>query len=67
MWRTATWVYKTKSCLDVMYETDIVLPPKNEYYGEARNVDLSSRYSHQFAPLLTEWISTGVNKNLTKC
>ncbi|KAF4356350.1 hypothetical protein G4B88_001225 [Cannabis sativa] len=50
--RTATWVYKTKSCLDVMYETDIVLPPKNEYYGEARNVDLSSRYSHQFAPLL---------------
>ncbi|KAF4362748.1 hypothetical protein F8388_022405 [Cannabis sativa] len=55
--RTATWVYKTKSCLDVMYETDIVLPPKNEYYGEARNVDLSSRYSHQFAPL--SWFESG--------
>ncbi|CAN1787526.1 Nuclear pore complex protein NUP93A [Linum perenne] len=29
------------------------------YYGEARNVALSSRSSHQFAPLLTEWINTG--------
>ncbi|KAF4396214.1 hypothetical protein G4B88_020851 [Cannabis sativa] len=49
-----------KEIMDRYVETDIVLPPKNEYYGEARNVDLSSRYSHQFAPLLTEWISTGV-------
>ncbi|KAL1299475.1 hypothetical protein HN51_044014 [Arachis hypogaea] len=29
------------------------------YYDEARNVALSSRASHQFAPLLTEWINTG--------
>ncbi|PON32442.1 Nucleoporin interacting component [Trema orientale] len=29
------------------------------YYDEARNVALSSRSSHQFAPLLTEWINTG--------
>ncbi|PIA48340.1 hypothetical protein AQUCO_01400741v1 [Aquilegia coerulea] len=29
------------------------------YYDEARSVALSSRVSHQFAPLLTEWITTG--------
>ncbi|KAL5807650.1 hypothetical protein ACOSQ3_028341 [Xanthoceras sorbifolium] len=29
------------------------------YYDEARNVALSSRASHQFAPLLTEWINNG--------
>ncbi|XP_059668390.1 nuclear pore complex protein NUP93A-like [Cornus florida] len=29
------------------------------YYDEARNVALSSRVSHQFAPQLTEWITTG--------
>ncbi|GLT45271.1 hypothetical protein SLA2020_191120 [Shorea laevis] len=29
------------------------------YYEEARNVALSSRASHQFAPLLTEWINNG--------
>uniref|UniRef100_A0A2P2K6I4 Nuclear pore protein n=2 Tax=Rhizophora mucronata TaxID=61149 RepID=A0A2P2K6I4_RHIMU len=29
------------------------------YYDEARNVALSSRASHQFALLLTEWINTG--------
>lgn len=29
------------------------------YYDEARSVALSSRASHQFAPLLTEWINTG--------
>ncbi|XP_010545067.1 PREDICTED: nuclear pore complex protein NUP93A [Tarenaya hassleriana] len=29
------------------------------YYEEAREVALSSRSSQQFAPLLTEWISTG--------
>ncbi|KAF3945284.1 hypothetical protein CMV_028326 [Castanea mollissima] len=28
------------------------------YYDEARKVALSSRASHQFAPLLTEWINT---------
>lgn len=29
------------------------------YYDEARQVALSSRASHQFAPLLTEWINSG--------
>ncbi|KAF8403754.1 hypothetical protein HHK36_011858 [Tetracentron sinense] len=29
------------------------------YYDEARNVALSSRVSHQFAPQLAEWINTG--------
>ncbi|KAL3715785.1 hypothetical protein ACJRO7_007520 [Eucalyptus globulus] len=29
------------------------------YYNEARDVALSSRSAHQFAPLLTEWINTG--------
>ncbi|XP_060967520.1 nuclear pore complex protein NUP93A [Cannabis sativa] len=29
------------------------------YYDEARNVAASSRSSHQFAPLLMEWINTG--------
>ncbi|KAA8518129.1 hypothetical protein F0562_015603 [Nyssa sinensis] len=29
------------------------------YYDEARNVASSSRVSHQFAPQLTEWITTG--------
>ncbi|KAJ8900130.1 hypothetical protein K2173_024246 [Erythroxylum novogranatense] len=29
------------------------------YYDEARNVAQSSRVSHQFAPLLSEWINTG--------
>ncbi|CAN6716522.1 unnamed protein product [Malus baccata var. baccata] len=29
------------------------------YYDEARSVALSSRASHQFAPLLTEWINNG--------
>ncbi|KAE8681883.1 Nuclear pore complex protein NUP93B [Hibiscus syriacus] len=29
------------------------------YYDEARQVALSSRSSHQFAPLLTEWINNG--------
>ncbi|KAK7325223.1 hypothetical protein VNO77_29382 [Canavalia gladiata] len=32
---------------------------RSGYYDEARNVALSSRASHQFAPLLTEWINTG--------
>ncbi|XP_004486689.1 nuclear pore complex protein NUP93A-like [Cicer arietinum] len=32
---------------------------RSGYYDEARNVSLSSRASHQFAPLLTEWINTG--------
>uniref|UniRef100_M1AYL7 Nuclear pore protein n=1 Tax=Solanum tuberosum TaxID=4113 RepID=M1AYL7_SOLTU len=29
------------------------------YYNEAREISQQSRMSHQFAPLLTEWISTG--------
>ncbi|KAK4371473.1 hypothetical protein RND71_010948 [Anisodus tanguticus] len=29
------------------------------YYNEAREIAQQSRMSHQFAPLLTEWISTG--------
>ncbi|OMO51041.1 Nucleoporin interacting component Nup93/Nic96 [Corchorus capsularis] len=29
------------------------------YYEEARQISLSSRASHQFAPLLTEWINSG--------
>ncbi|KAK2985810.1 hypothetical protein RJ640_019306 [Escallonia rubra] len=29
------------------------------YYNEARDVAMSSRVSHQFAPQLTEWIDTG--------
>ncbi|KAK9128828.1 hypothetical protein Syun_017625 [Stephania yunnanensis] len=29
------------------------------YYDEARNIALSSRVSHQFAPQLIEWITTG--------
>ncbi|KAE9585841.1 hypothetical protein Lal_00010059 [Lupinus albus] len=32
---------------------------RSGYYDEARNVSLSSRASHQFSPLLTEWINTG--------
>ncbi|XP_027339854.1 nuclear pore complex protein NUP93A-like isoform X1 [Abrus precatorius] len=32
---------------------------RSGYYEEARNVALSSRASHQFSPLLTEWINTG--------
>lgn len=32
---------------------------RSGYYDEARNVAFSSRASSQFAPLLTEWISTG--------
>ncbi|KAI4300811.1 hypothetical protein L6164_034145 [Bauhinia variegata] len=32
---------------------------RSGYYEEARNVALSSRASHQFGPLLTEWINTG--------
>ncbi|KAK4267521.1 hypothetical protein QN277_024290 [Acacia crassicarpa] len=32
---------------------------RSGYYDEARNVALSSRASHQFIPLLTEWINTG--------
>ncbi|XP_029128696.1 nuclear pore complex protein NUP93A isoform X1 [Cajanus cajan] len=32
---------------------------RSGYYDEARNVALSSRASHQFSPLLTEWINTG--------
>ncbi|KAF7814360.1 nuclear pore complex protein NUP93A-like [Senna tora] len=32
---------------------------RSGYYDEARSVTLSSRASHQFAPLLTEWINTG--------
>ncbi|KAK7335976.1 hypothetical protein VNO80_28150 [Phaseolus coccineus] len=32
---------------------------RSGYYDEARNIALSSRASHQFAPLLTEWINTG--------
>ncbi|KAI9110313.1 hypothetical protein K1719_018755 [Acacia pycnantha] len=32
---------------------------RSGYYDEARNVALSSRASHQFVPLLTEWINTG--------
>ncbi|PHT54222.1 Nuclear pore complex protein NUP93A [Capsicum baccatum] len=29
------------------------------YYNEAREISQQSRMSHQFSPLLTEWISTG--------
>ncbi|KAL5719890.1 Nuclear pore complex protein nup93a [Ranunculus cassubicifolius] len=29
------------------------------YYDEARNIALQSRVSHQFAPQLSEWITTG--------
>ncbi|XP_004236591.1 nuclear pore complex protein NUP93A [Solanum lycopersicum] len=29
------------------------------YFNEAREISQQSRMSHQFAPLLTEWISTG--------
>ncbi|KAL2968045.1 hypothetical protein AAZX31_15G009900 [Glycine max] len=32
---------------------------RSGYYDEARNVAQSSRASHQFAPLLTEWINKG--------
>ncbi|KAK2406591.1 nuclear pore complex protein NUP93A [Trifolium repens] len=32
---------------------------RSGYYDEARNVALSSRASHQFVPLLIEWINTG--------
>ncbi|KAL2591041.1 hypothetical protein AAZV13_13G321600 [Glycine max] len=32
---------------------------RSGYYDEARNVAQSSRTSHQFAPLLTEWINKG--------
>ncbi|BAT91543.1 nuclear pore complex protein NUP93A-like [Vigna umbellata] len=32
---------------------------RSGYYDEARNIALSSRASHQFVPLLTEWINTG--------
>ncbi|XP_038993250.1 nuclear pore complex protein NUP93A-like [Hibiscus syriacus] len=32
---------------------------RSGYYDEARQIALSSRASHQFAPLLTEWINNG--------
>ncbi|PHT81037.1 Nuclear pore complex protein NUP93A [Capsicum annuum] len=32
---------------------------RTSYYNEAREISQQSRMSHQFSPLLTEWISTG--------
>ncbi|GMI65874.1 hypothetical protein like AT2G41620 [Hibiscus trionum] len=32
---------------------------RSGYYDEARQIALSSRASHQFSPLLTEWINSG--------